>query len=91
MNNVLKFEEFIINEGVSRASWGEVCKVLKPFGWDCEHKSDSDGITITKGKYQIGGHLKHNASKDVNRFVDINTLDDIRSFLLDEFNFSYIL
>lgn len=85
MVNILEYEEFVLNEGVSQATFGEVRRELEPFGWECTHKSDGDGITFRKGTYKVGGNLKHNASKDIHRFVDINTLDRIRLFLLDEF------
>jgi len=86
MNNILEYNEFLqLNEGQSRATFANVCHELIPFGWVCKHKTYGDGITFIKGEYIVGGNLKHNASKDAFRYVDINTLDKIRAFLIDEF------
>ena len=83
---ILKFEEYTrLTESKCFATFGDVCRTLEPYGWQCQHKPKGDGITFRKNEFTCGGHLKHNASKDENRYVDINTVDAIRSYLIKEF------
>lgn len=83
---ILKFEEYTrLTESKCFATFRDVCKTLEPYGWICQHKPKGDGITFRKNEFTCGGNLKHNASKDENRYVDINTLDAIRTYLIQEF------
>lgn len=84
---ILKFDEFVsINEGVeSVVKFSELCDFLSRFGWEVKHKSSGDGITISKGRHIVGGHLKHGNSKDENRKVDINTIDKVREYIIQDF------
>lgn len=83
---ILKFKEYTrLTESNCIATFGDVCNTLEPYGWQCNHKLKGDGITFRKNEFTRGGNLKHNASKDNLRYVDINTLDAIRSYLIKEF------
>ena len=81
-----KFKDYIkLNESVSTASLSQVLKELTPYGWEYYHKKNGDGVVFFKDDFKVGGNLKHNASRDENRYIDINTLDQIRSKIIADF------
>ena len=83
MKNVLRFEEYKqLNEVYSAASFGDVWRTLKPFGWTYRHSNGGDNITFTYNGRSVNGHLKHGNSSDWNRKVD---LDRIRDILIADF------
>lgn len=83
---ILKFNDYIkLNEEIATATLADVLRVLRPDGWEYYHKKNGDGITFSKGDFKVGGNLKHNASRDENRYVDINTLDAIRGQLIADY------
>lgn len=82
---VLKFEEYILTEGVeSVASLGDVRKLLEPFGWKYI-RGTGDSCKLVKGKYVVYFHLKHGNSLDNNRKLDVGGLDIVRKYLIDEY------
>ena len=81
---VLKFKDFL-NEAWATATFSQVCKELSSNGWECFHKNSGDGITFKKDEFTVGGNLKHNASKDENRYVDVATLSQIRKKIISDF------
>lgn len=86
MKNVLRFEEYKqLNEVYSAASFGDVWRTLKPFGWTYRHSNGGDNITFTYNGRSANGHLKHGNSSDWNRKVDPETLDRIRDILIADF------
>ena len=87
MGKILKFEEYTqINEVYCAASFGDVWRALKPFGWTYRHSTIGDNITFTytNGR-SANGHLKHGNSDDWNRKLDPEALDRIREIMIDDF------
>lgn len=86
MSRVLKFEEYVqINEVYSSASFGDVWKTLKQFGWTYHHSTGGDNVTFIYKDRSANGHLKHGHSDDWNRKVDPEVLDRIRDIAIDDF------
>lgn len=86
MSKVLKFEEYVqINEVYSSASFGDVWKTLKQFGWTYRHSNGGDNVTFIYKDRSANGHLKHGHSDDWNKKVDPEVLDRIREIAIDDF------
>ena len=87
MGKILKFDEYIqINEVYSAASFSDVWKTLKPFGWTYSHSNGGDNVKFTyKNGRSSNGHLKHGNSDDWNRKLDPEAIDQIRTIMIDDF------
>lgn len=81
---ILKFDEFL-SEGVqSVVPLSDVKKIMEPFDWTYT-RGTGDSCKFSKGKYTVYFHLKHNASNDDRRFLDVGGLDKLREYIVDEF------
>lgn len=84
---ILKFNEYInLFEGVGASvKLSSLIKILKPFGWEYVRAKGGDSFKFIKGKHTVCGHLEHGNAKDENRLIDVNTIDQIRTYMIEDF------
>ena len=85
MQSVSKTVKRCLNEGsTSTVTLRDVLKAIQPYGWQYQ-RCKSDSYKFIKGEHVVFGHLKHNAALDANRFIDINSLDSLRTYFIEDF------